>query len=91
MGTRTVMRADTIPMSIEPTRAVLSLWQRDLFSGFPDSIAPGRPEWFHHGSQDPDTAAAFYAQVIDLVLMGSDGDTRRCRHAQSHEVGPVER
>ncbi|MFM7211087.1 MAG: VOC family protein [Actinomycetota bacterium] len=74
MGPHTVMRAGTMAVCFDPVGAAFGLWQPDLFAGLPDSIAPGRPEWFHHGSPDPDVAAAFYAQVFDLVLMGDDGD-----------------
>ena len=70
-----IMRAGSMALAADPTGAVLGLWQPDLFAGFPDAIAPGCPEWFHHGSQDPDAAARFYAEAFDLQVIPADGDT----------------
>jgi predicted enzyme related to lactoylglutathione lyase len=69
-----IMRAGLMALAIDPTGAVFGLWQPDLFAGFPDTIAPGCPEWFHHGSQDPDAAARFYAEAFDLQVIPADGD-----------------
>ena len=64
-----IMRAGSMALAIDPTGAVFGLWQPDLFAGFPDVIAPGCPEWFHHGSQDPDVAARFYGEAFDLQVI----------------------
>lgn len=70
----TVMRAGAMAVSIDPSGAVFGLWQPDLFEGFPDAIQPGFPEWFHHGSTDPEAAASFYARAFDLDVLPEDGD-----------------
>lgn len=70
----TVMRAGAMAVSVDPSGAVFGLWQPDLFAGFPDAIRPGFPEWFHHGSADPASAAQFYAQAFDLEALPDGGD-----------------
>lgn len=69
-----IMRAGSMALAVDPAGAVFGLWQPDLFAGFPDTIAPGCPEWFHHGSQDPDAAARFYADAFDLEVIPGEGD-----------------
>ena len=69
-----IMRAGSMAVAVDPTGAVFGLWQPDLFAGFPEVVAPGCPEWFHHGSQDPDAAARFYAESFDLEVIPTDGD-----------------
>jgi predicted enzyme related to lactoylglutathione lyase len=69
-----IMRAGSMALAVDPTGAVFGLWQPDLFAGFPDVVAPGCPEWFHHGSQNPDAAARFYAEAFDLQALPGDGD-----------------
>jgi len=69
-----IMRAGSMALAADPTGAVLGLWQPDLFAGFPDVRAPGCPEWFHHGSQEPDAASRFYAEAFDLQALPGDGD-----------------
>ena len=70
-----IMRAGSMALAADPVGAVFGLWQPDLFGGFPDVVAAGCPEWFHHGSQDPETAARFYAEAFDLEVIPADGDT----------------
>ncbi len=61
-----VMRAGTLGVATDPVGAVFGLWQPDFFAGFPDVVQPGCPEWFHHGSPDPQRASRFYARAFDL-------------------------
>jgi predicted enzyme related to lactoylglutathione lyase len=68
------MRAGAMALALDPVGAVFGLWQPDLFAGFPDTVTAGCPEWFHHGSQDPDAAAPFYARAFDLEVIPADGD-----------------
>ena len=79
-----IMRAGSMALAIDPTGAVFGLWQPDLFAGFPDVIAPGCPEWFHHGSQDPDVAARFYGEAFDLQVIPADGDTMLGRDGRGY-------
>ena len=77
----TVMRAGTMAVATDPVGAVFGLWRPDLFAGFPDVVQQGCPEWFHHGSADPQAASEFYAQAFDLdqqaegrdIMLGRDG------------------
>lgn len=69
-----VMRAGSMAVAVDPVGAVFGMWQPDLFAGFPVVIAAGCPEWFHHGSSDPGTAARFYAQAFDLRAVSEEGD-----------------
>lgn len=81
MSSHTVMRAGTMAVAADPVGAVFGLWQADLFAGFPDVVQPGFPEWFHHGSADPQAASRFYAQAFALdeqaegrdIMLGRDG------------------
>lgn len=75
----TVMRAGIMALASDPTGAAFGLWQPDLFAGFPDVIEAGFPEWFHHGSSDPESAAQFYARAFSLEqhAEGSDIMMRR--------------
>lgn len=66
MGPMAVMRAGTMALAVDPVGVVFGLWQGDLFAGFGETIAPGHPVWFDHGSADPAAAAAFYAASFDL-------------------------
>lgn len=69
-----IMRAGSMALGIDPTGATFGMWQPDLFDGFPQVASPGCPEWFHHGSQDPEAAATFYAAAFDLEVIAGDGD-----------------
>ncbi|TEX50626.1 MAG: hypothetical protein B7C55_09790 [Actinomycetales bacterium mxb001] len=75
MGPHTVMRAGAMAVALDPVGAVFGLWQADLFAGFDDTIGAGRPEWFHHGSPDPQAAVDFYCAAFDLSPRDDDGDT----------------
>ena len=75
MGPHTVMRAGTLAACLDPVGAAFGLWQPDLFAGFPDTVTPGHPEWFHHGSSDPQAAVDFYCAAFDLSPRDDDGDT----------------
>jgi predicted enzyme related to lactoylglutathione lyase len=79
-----IMRAGSMALAVDPAGAVFGLWQPDLFAGFPDVIAAGCPEWFHHGSQDPDTVARFYAEAFDLQVIPADGDTMLGREGRGY-------
>ena len=69
-----VMRAGTMAVATDPVGATFGLWQPELFSGFPDVVQAGCPEWFHHGSQDPQTASRFYARAFDLEVQTEGRD-----------------
>ncbi len=74
MGPHTVMQAGTLALAHDTVGAVFGLWQADLFAGFGETIAPGHPVWFDHGSADPAAATAFYTAVFDLEATSTDGD-----------------
>lgn len=80
----TIMRAGAMALALDPVGAVFGLWQPDLFAGFPDTVTPGCPEWFHHGSQSPDAAAAFYARAFDLEVIGGEGDVMLGRDGRGY-------
>lgn len=83
-GPHTVMRAGTLATCIDPVGAAFGLWQPDLFGGFPDSVAPGYPEWFHHGSQDPRVAIDFYCAAFNLSTISDDSDVMLGRDGRGY-------
>jgi predicted enzyme related to lactoylglutathione lyase len=80
----TVMRAGTMALASDPTDAVFGLWQPDLFAGFPDVVEAGCPEWFHHGSSDPEAAAQFYARVFALEQQAEGSDIMMRRDGRGY-------
>ncbi|MBU6311122.1 MAG: VOC family protein [Actinomycetales bacterium] len=83
-GPHTVMRAGTLATCLDPVGAAFGLWQPDLFGGFPETVAPGYPEWFHHGSQEPGTAVDFYGAAFDLLTVSDEDDTMLGRDGRGY-------
>ena len=48
----------------DPTGAPVGLWEAGTFADFGATGEPGAPGWFDHHSDDPATAAAFYASLL---------------------------
>jgi uncharacterized protein len=71
-----VMQIDTagrMTMFSDPTGAILGVWEPGTHRGFGLVNEAGAPCWFELLTRDPDSAASFYADTLDVRV--SDMDT----------------
>ncbi len=61
-----VMEAGTLAMAVDPTGAVVGMWQPNLMRGFGVLGAPGAFTWFDLSTHDVPAAAAFYQRAFGL-------------------------
>lgn len=66
----------TMAVAIDPSGAVIGLWQPGTFAGFATSTAPGSPVWFEEMTQAIDEAIPFYRSVFDWEIHEMPGDWR---------------
>lgn len=91
-GARIVLRGEPVGdlgvqgVLVDPTGAVIGLWQPGTWSGFSVLEEHGAPSWFELHTRDHAGAVAFYRDVFDFEI-GTVGDSAQFRYSTLRRPG----
>lgn len=68
-----VMEQGRLALMMDPTNAVVGLWEQKNFAGSGVYGEPNAPFWHNHSSTDPKRAAEFYRDLFGVTVIENDG------------------